>query len=247
MFNSIYFGKGESIITDRTSDLSAYYAAISVFQPLSVDDEVELANKIKEGDQRATDKLVNANLRAVVSIVRKYYANFGGCLTMMDLISAGNIGLMKAADKFNPTVGVKFLSFAVNEIRNSIVQEIKKSSRIVTDYHSDAPNSYSSLDAHIGDDDNTTLGDVLCTTTDAESCLDESLTLDVLRTINTLLNPMELKVICVLYGIGTPAKSMWEVAEDFNKTEERIRQISVKAICKIRANKDAISLLGKYI
>ena len=247
MFNSIYFGKGESIITDRTSDLSAYYAAISVFQPLSIDEEVELAYKIKEGDQAAKDKLVNSNLRSVVSIVRKHYANYGGCLTIMDLISAGNIGLMRAADKFDPTVGVKFLSFAVNEIRGEITREIRRASRIVADYHSSAPNGHISLDEQLGDDDNTTLGDVMCTTTDAESCLDESLTLDVLRTINTLLNPMESKVICVLYGIGTPAKSMWEVAEDFNKTEERIRQISVKAICKIRANKDAIALLAKYI
>ena len=246
-FNSISFGKGESIIIDRTGELAAYYAAINVFKPLTADEEVELAIKIKNGDQSAKEKLVNANLRAVVSIVKKHYAIYGGCLSIMDLISAGNIGLMKAADKFDPTVGVKFLSYAVNDIRNSIVQEIKKSSRIVANYHSDAPNSHASLDEQLSDDDSTTLGDVLCTTTDAEGCYNESLMLDVLRTINKLLNPTELKVICVLYGIGTPSKSMWEVAEDYNKSEERIRQISVKAICKIRANKNAMQLLENYL
>jgi RNA polymerase primary sigma factor len=247
MFNSIYFGKGESVISERTSELAAYYAAISVFKPLTTDEEVELAYKIKQGDKAAKDKLVNANLRAVVSIVKRHYANYGGCLTMMDLISAGNIGLMKAADKFDPTIGVKFLSYAVNDIRNAIIQEIKKSSRIVANYHTDAPTDHTSLDEQLSDDDSTTLGDVMCTTTDAEGCLSESLTLDVLRIINSLLNPTELKVICVLYGIGTPAKSIWEVAEDYNKSEERIRQISVKAICKIRANKNAMKLLENYI
>ena len=246
--DSICFGKGTSIITDRSSELAAYYAAINVFQPLTPDEEVELAYKIKAGDKAAKDKLVNANLRGVVSIVRSHYANFGGCLSIMDLISAGNIGLMDAADKFDPTIGTKFLSFAVNHIRTAIVQEIKHSSRIVRDYHKDAPNSHTSLDAPANnEDDSTSLGDIMCTTTDAEHCASESLLTDILRVLNSLLDEREVNIVCVLYGIGTQAKALWEIAEELHKTEERIRQISVIAINKLKANKKAIALLEKYI
>ena len=222
--SSINFGskKGDNVITERTSELSAYYAAVNVFPVLTIDEEIELVYRIKAGDKAAKERLINCNLRGVISIVREHYNGCGGCLTTMDLISAGNIGLMKAVDKFDPTIGVKFLSFAVNDIRNEILQEIKKSSRIVADYHKDATNKHTSLDAPLTDDDNNaTLGDVLCTTTDKES--NESLVTDLLRVINTLLTEREVNIICVLYGIGTRPKLMWEVAEEYGQTKERIR------------------------
>lgn len=245
--SSIYFGskKNSEVITERTSDLAAYYAAVNVFPVLTTDEEVELAFQIKAGNKAAKEKLINSNLRGVISIVREHYYGCGGCLTTMDLISAGNIGLMKAADKFDPTIGVKFLSFAVNDIRAAILEEIKKSSRIVADYHKDATTKHTSLDAPLTDDDNATLGDVLCTTTDRES--NESLLTDLLRVINNLLDEKETNIICVLYGIGTTAKSRWQVAEDYGQTEERIRQISVIAINKLKTNKNAMILLAKYI
>jgi len=246
--SSIYFGsrKNGEVITERTSELAAYYAAVNVFPVLTTDEEVELAFQTKAGNKAAKEKLINSNLRGVISIVREHYDGCGGCLTTMDLISAGNIGLMKAVDKFDPTIGVKFLSFAVNDIRAAILEEIKKSSRIVADYHKDAITKHTSLDAPLTDDDNNaTLGDVLCTTTDKEP--NESLLTDLLRVINILLDEKEANIICVLYGIGTTAKSRWQIAEDYGQTEERIRQISVTAIGKLKANKNAMILLSKYI
>ena len=245
--SSIYFGskKSSEVITERTSELAAYYAAVNVFPVLTTDEEVELAFQIKAGNKAAKEKLINSNLRGVISIAREHYYGCGGCLTTMDLISAGNIGLMKAVDKFDPTIGVKFLSFAVNDIRAAILEEIKKSSRIVADYHKDATTKHTSLDAPLTDDNNATLGDVLCTTTDRES--NESLLTDLLRVINSLLDEKEANIICVLYGIGTTAKSRWQVAECYGLSEERIRQISVIALNKLKANKNAMILLAKYI
>ena len=95
---------------------------------ISTDEEVELAQKIHKGDQRALNKLVRANLRFVVSVA-KQYQNQG--LSLNDLVNEGNIGLVKAAQKFDETRGFKFISYAVWWIRQSILQAISEQSRIV--------------------------------------------------------------------------------------------------------------------
>ncbi len=115
-------------ITSRELTLNKYLQDISRIPLISVDDEVELAQRIKEGDQQALDKLVGANLRFVVSVA-KQYQNQG--LSLPDLIDEGNIGLIKAAKKFDETRGFKFISYAVWWIRQSILQAIAEKSRIV--------------------------------------------------------------------------------------------------------------------
>ena len=103
-------------------------AALSREKLISTDEEVELAQKIHKGDQRALNKLVRANLRFVVSVA-KQYQNQG--LSLNDLVNEGNIGLVKAAQKFDETRGFKFISYAVWWIRQSILQAISEQSRIV--------------------------------------------------------------------------------------------------------------------
>ena len=116
-------------ITNRESEaLEKYLSEIGKEELLSSDEEVELAQRIRKGDKVALDRLTKANLRFVVSVA-KQYQNQG--LALPDLINEGNLGLIKAAEKFDETRGFKFISYAVWWIRQSILQAIAEQSRIV--------------------------------------------------------------------------------------------------------------------
>lgn len=116
-------------ITNRSSEaLDKYLLEIGKEELVSVEEEVELAQRIRQGDQQALEKLTKANLRFVVSVA-KQYQNQG--LSLQDLINEGNIGLIKAAQKFDETRGFKFISYAVWWIRQSILQALAEQSRIV--------------------------------------------------------------------------------------------------------------------
>ena len=116
-------------VTNReTASLDKYLQEIGRVDLITAEEEVELARKIKAGDQRALEKLTKANLRFVVS-VSKQYQNQG--LSLPDLINEGNLGLIKAAQRFDETRGFKFISYAVWWIRQSILQALAEQSRIV--------------------------------------------------------------------------------------------------------------------
>jgi len=116
-------------VTNReTASLDKYLQEIGKVDLITADEEVELAQRIKAGDQIALEKLTKANLRFVVSVA-KQYKNQG--LTLPDLINEGNLGLIKAAQRFDETRGFKFISYAVWWIRQSILQALAEQSRIV--------------------------------------------------------------------------------------------------------------------
>lgn len=117
-----------SFTNRESASLDKYLQEIGHEELLSVDEEVELAQKIKKGDRQALERLTRANLRFVVSVA-KQYQNQG--LSLPDLINEGNVGLIKAAEKFDETRGFKFISYAVWWIRQSILQAIAEQSRIV--------------------------------------------------------------------------------------------------------------------
>ena len=114
--------------SDANRSLSKYLQEISRFEPLSTTREVELAIKVKQGDRPALKELTEANLRFVVSVAKDYQ---GQGLPLTDLINEGNLGLIKAAERFDETRGFKFISYAVWWIRQSILQALAEHSRIV--------------------------------------------------------------------------------------------------------------------
>ena len=118
----------KSITNRESASLDKYLQEIGKEDLITVEEEVELAQRIRKGDQEALDKLTKANLRFVVSVA-KQYQNQG--LSLPDLINEGNLGLIKAAEKFDETRGFKFISYAVWWIRQSILQALAEQSRIV--------------------------------------------------------------------------------------------------------------------
>ena len=118
----------KSITNRESASLDKYLQEIGKEEMISAEEEVELAQRIKHGDQKALERLTKANLRFVVSVA-KQYQNQG--LSLPDLINEGNLGLLKAAERFDETRGFKFISYAVWWIRQSILQAISEQSRIV--------------------------------------------------------------------------------------------------------------------
>src|SRR5210317_386133 len=112
----------------REGSLDQYLKEISVYPPIDRDEEARLAKLIRVGDEEALDKLVRSNLRFVVSVAKKYQ-NQG--VPLSDLINEGNLGLIRAAHKFDETKGIKFISYAVWWIRQAILQALAEQSRIV--------------------------------------------------------------------------------------------------------------------
>ena len=118
----------KSITNRESAALEKYLQEIGKEDMISAEEEVELAQRIRHGDQKALERLTKANLRFVVSVA-KQYQNQG--LSLPDLINEGNLGLLKAAERFDETRGFKFISYAVWWIRQSILQAISEQSRIV--------------------------------------------------------------------------------------------------------------------
>jgi len=120
--------KIHSAIIDRDPSVKFYLKEISKYKPLTLDEEMQLGLRIQKGDQQAIEDLVNANLRFVVSVASQYH---NATLELLDLISEGNFGLIKAAQTFDPTRGFKFISYAVFWIRQAIISAIVSQGHIV--------------------------------------------------------------------------------------------------------------------
>jgi RNA polymerase primary sigma factor len=276
-------------ITNRNSDsLEKYLHDIGKEELITPEEEVELAKRIKMGDQEALEKLTKANLRFVVSVAKQYQHQG---LSLPDLINEGNLGLIKAAKKFDETKGFKFISYAVWWIRQCILQALAEQSRIVRlplnkigalnkinkafsqleQQHEREPSPdevasmlelpeekvsntlelsgrHVSVDAPFQDGEDNNLLDVLPSsdtpTTDSK-LLEESLMVEIERTLNTLPEK-ESSVIRAFYGIGTKPMSLEEIGQSIGISRERTRQIKEKAIKHLR-QKTKNKLLKAYL
>ena len=226
-------------ITNRESpSLDKYLQEIGREELISVDEEVELARRIREGDERAVDKLARANLRFVVSVA-KQYQNQG--LSLPDLINEGNLGLIKAARKSR---------FEQAHERRPSAEELAESMDVPVDKIADTlkvSSRHISMDAPLVDGEDNSLLDVLSNDDSpmADSSLNrESLSQEVERALRQL-NEREREILRMFFGIGCREMSLEEIGERFDLTRERVRQIKEKAIRHLKGQKSR--LLKAYL
>lgn len=258
--------------------LGLYLREIGREKLLTPEEEIRLAARIKRGDKKAREKMIEANLRLVVKIAAEY-ADYG--LPLLDLISEGNIGLMKAVERFDPKKGGKLSTYAGWWIRQAVRRALANQSKMiripvhqadklamvrrveerltaelgrepsdaeVADEVGLSPDKVTamkssairpaSLDARIGQDNGDTgLGDLIADET-AENPADQLKEKDMREGINALfkaLTPRERDIIRLRYGLGgRPEKTLEEIGEKLGVTRERIRQIQLSALHKMR-------------
>lgn len=267
----------QTIPSSERDVMRTYMQEIGKTPLLTPKEEIELAARIKEGDQEARNQMISANLRLVVKIAHDY-DNFG--LPLLDLISEGNIGLIKAVERFDPTKGGKLSTYAAWWIKQAIkralanqsktirlpvhlVDKIAKmrqtASKLAEEFDrepTDEEIAYkmgvstnriahlksvsvrpSSLDAPIGEDGDTNFGDLIgddMQSTPFENLQQKSMFNDM-QSIIDLLEPRESEIIRLRFGLdGNHPLTLEEVGEKFEITRERVRQIQMIALHKMR-------------
>lgn len=222
------------------SVLNKYLDEIGRNDLLSDEEERELSRRISQGDDKALARLVEGNLKFVVVIARQYK---GSGLAMEDLISEGNIGLMKAASKFDGDKGVRFVNFAAGHVRHQIEKAIAQQSglyQVPRDAADDATAHQQSralsVDAPLGRRSNMSLLSVLVNP-DAPMA-DERVHSEAIEYAVEFallaLSQRESQVVNAYFGIMQDHETMAEIAEDMGLKRERVRQIRDKAIRKLR-------------
>ncbi len=269
---------GEALGVEPSSDpVKMYLHEIGKISLLSREQEVELASRVVAGEKGARDALITANLRLVVSIAKKY---MGRGLSFLDLIQEGNLGLMRAVEKFDPSKGFKFSTYATWWIRQAITRAIADQSRTIRipvhmietvrelqrlkkehlQEHGAAPDLQSlsselgipeekikqvenvsqyttSLERPVGEDEEDTLGDFI-EDKDAPSPTRETYRMFLVEELGRALDQLterEKDILRLRYGLddGHP-RTLKDVARVFNITRERVRQIEIKALEKLK-------------
>lgn len=197
----------------KTLSLEKYLQEISREPLLSLEEEAELSKKIHEGDRQALDKLVRANLRFVVTVAKQYQDQG---LSLPDLINEGNVGLIKAAEKFDEKRGIKFITYAVWWIRERILYALAAEQRhFARQFLNELPSP-----------------DSLITPVNQTS---EGLSIEMNHALR-LLGERERLIIERTFGLnGQSEMTLEEIGEGLELSRERVRQIREKAIRKLRA------------
>ena len=227
------------MIDMEDSALNRYLDEIGKEQLLTDDEERQLAERIAKGDDRALSKLIEANLKFVVTVARQYK---GRGVAMEDLVSEGNIGLMKAATKFDAKKGVRFVNYAVVHIRQAIEKAIDQQAglyQVPKDVKQDLARQQSipvSVDAPLGHRTNMSLLSVLVNKDAplADERVHSEAIEDAIDYALTTLNDRERRVVNAFFGINQEHETMAEIAEDMELKRERVRQIRDKSVRKLR-------------
>lgn len=290
IFNSISFGK-EVSITNRADSkaLTSYINELSKMGScLTAEKEAELFETYrKTNDERIINYIIEKNLRFVISVAKPYAA--AAKVPLEDVIEEGNIGLMKAAHLFDPTLGFRFMSFAVYHVRKSILESLEETGNLIhvpvwkqtmraaikkmaaefeqkefraptTEEIADALNvstaeiascfgskdilSLSSAVVSGKDDDNLSLGDTLTNDTfsNPNESTDNTLAIQAIKELFKSITWKEEYILRRLYAIGTSEATEDEVADELHMTKERVRQLKMLAINKIKNNPSAAEL-----
>ena len=214
------------------SILNKYLDEIGRETLLSEDEERQLSERIRRGDGRALNKLVEANLRFVVAIARQYQ---GRGLSMEDLVSEGNLGLLKAAGKYDASRGLRFVNYAVVFIRQQIERSLKiESAEQRVESRGDGQTR--SVDAPLGTKTNVSLLSVLVNADSpmADERVYQANMLTAVEKALDSLNERESRVVNAYFGLGQDNLTMAEIAVDMGLKRERVRQIRDKAVRKMR-------------
>lgn len=209
---------------EHVQELTTYFNDIQNIRQLSRREEQILSEKIQKGDEQALNKLVYHNLRFVVNIAKNYRNNN---VPFADIISEGNIGLIRAAHKFDPSKGVKFISYAVWWIKNSINECIEKYNRDneTLSYEDYTLNKCTDLDnkfEQINEDFEEKINNIQSRK-------------DAIESLMKCLHEREIKILTLFFGLnGGKEMTLEEVGKEMCLTNERVRQIKDSALSKLK-------------
>lgn len=214
---------------EKLDEIDSYFEDIRKYRPLTSREEKELAKKIRNGDKDALNKLVNANLKFVVNFAKQYRKSG---VPFSDLISEGNIGLIKAAEKFDETKGVKFISYAVWWVRNAIIECIEKFNGNTEEVNADLY----TFDNHNNISEYEYSSQMVNNEFEEELANLQSRK-DTISELMKSLKEREIKILSLYFGLYDGKEmTLDEIGAEMNLTMERVRQIKDKAMVKLKVN-----------
>jgi RNA polymerase primary sigma factor len=223
-------------VNDFSTTVKTYYDELKKYKPISREKERKLLFKAKNGDLDAQNEILTSNLRFVFNIASRYK---GQGAAISDLISEGNLGLVKAIQKFNPERDVKFISYAVWWVRNSMQEFIKKRQACLNIEKDEDTLNIPLTSNKIPDTEDEWVERKDAVLSDEEDEAKRELHKNQRKIVNELLGILEGRekyIVEQYYGIGCKEKNLEEIGKELGITKERVRQIKLSCLNKLRSN-----------
>lgn len=223
-------------VNDFSTTVKTYYDELKKYKPISREKERKLLFKAKNGDLDAQNEILTSNLRFVFNIASRYK---GQGAAISDLISEGNLGLVKAIQKFNPERDVKFISYAVWWVRNSMQEFIKKRQACLNFEKDEDTLNIPLTSNKIPDTEDEWVERKDAVLSDEEDEAKRELHKNQRKIVNELLGILEGRekyIVEQYYGIGCKEKNLEEIGKELGITKERVRQIKLSCLNKLRSN-----------